>query len=479
MRFSKAFGLNQSQAGLDFVDIDPDEDIPLFFDPYVFANEDDAFCEKCDRSVHSFFQQVLDCVMKGRHAQGRALLNELSEPNEICFGWSEGTPAGRGIGRKQASDIYDRLAASEAAKSGLLTDLAGCELFVDGIGPDKISDITANIIRNHLIEYTQDQCALHGIKDHLKSVPAGPTWNIKTNRWDRDYADLPIIEGTPVIIVPKKAVRWLGDLSHQHQKYYRHFVLNFLRDQNLKNGTNLVHILSDGRRKVYKTEVAEENPMSKDFLFRFSRDNPKVFAEYREAISKTKKVSIRELDDDFSHEAFADAIKKQLASIKPGNAGATRFHRLMVGALEYLFYPNLAYPKIEDPIHEARKRIDIVYTNAAQSGFFYRIAAQYKLPSLNIMVECKNYSSDPSNPELDQLAGRFGPNRGKVGFLIARQFEDRDLFIARCRDTAGDDKGFIVPLVDDDIVALLNLAAKQKRIEIDRYLESVFQELLK
>jgi hypothetical protein len=59
MRFTKAFGLNKSQAGLDFVDIDPDEDTPLFFDPYVFANEDDPFCDQCDESLNSFFRRPL------------------------------------------------------------------------------------------------------------------------------------------------------------------------------------------------------------------------------------------------------------------------------------------------------------------------------------------------------------------------------------------------------------------------------------
>ena len=477
MRFTTAFGLNQNQAGLDFVDIDPDEDIPLFFDPYVFANEGDPFCDKCDESLRSFFQRVLDHIGDNELARGRALLSYLSEPNEICFGWSKGEPSGRGIGRKQAGEIFDRLAASDAAKSGLLTDLAGCELFVDGIGPDKISDITANIIRSHLIEYTQEQCALHGIQD-LNNVPVGHTWDVQNCRWNASYVNLPVIGDKPVVLVPKKLVRWIGDLSHQHQKYYRHFVLNFLRDQNLRNDTALVHILSDGSRRVYKTELAEKYPLSKDFLFRFSRDNPKVFNDYREAYAKTHSVSARELDEDFNDALFVDAIKKQLASIPPGTQDATRFHRLMVGVLEYLFYPNLTYPKIEDPLHQGRKRIDIRYTNAAKSGFFYRIATQYQLTSIHIMVECKNYRSDPKNPELDQLAGRFGPNRGKVGLLIARTFENRDLFIQRCRDTALDQRGVIIPLVDQDLCTMLDLAAAHKRSEIDRYIEDIFRQII-
>lgn len=477
MKFSKAFGLNQGQPGLDFVDVDPSEDLPLFFDPYVFANEDDAFCMACDQSIKSFFQRVLDAVIHSKTTEGHQLLSYLSEPNEICFGWSRDEPAGRGIGDKQAKQIYHQLKSSAAGKSGLLTDLSECELFVQGIGPDKISDITANIIRNHLIKYTQEQCELHGIQD-LTSHPTSATWNIQKSRWEMGYADLPVVAGTPVILVPKRTVRWIGDLSHQHQKYYRHFVLNFLKDSHLRAGDRFVHILSDGSRRVYKTELEEEYPLSKDFLFRFSRDNPAVFESYRDAYKKTHKITISELDQDFSDEIFVASIKKQLASTPSGPKHASAFHRLMVGILEYLFYPNLTYPKIEHPIHDNRKRIDIVYANAATGGFFNRISAHHKLTSVYIMVECKNYSSDPANPELDQIVGRFGPNRGYVGLLVARRFENRDLFFERCRDAAKDLKGYVIPLVDEDVEKLLNFAAAQRRSQIDEYLESILLKLM-
>lgn len=77
---------------------------------------------------------------------------------------SSGRPAGRGVSGKQAADLYESLRRSRAANTGLLSELTECELFVEGMGPDKISDITTNIIRQNLIEYTQVQCELHGIE---------------------------------------------------------------------------------------------------------------------------------------------------------------------------------------------------------------------------------------------------------------------------------------------------------------------------
>jgi hypothetical protein len=91
--------------------------------------------------------------------------------------------------------------------------------------------------------------------------------------------------------------------------------------------------------------------------------------------------------------------------------------------------------------------------NIARRGFFSWVAAHQS--ASHIYVECKNYAGDPANPELDQMAGRFSPSRGKVGLLVCRKIDKKDLFIKRCRDTALDDRGFIIPLDDADLEALV------------------------
>lgn len=476
MKFSEFFELAHTQPSLDFIDVDNEEDIPLFFDPFVFANEDNAFSSICSTSINSFFETVLHCVRTQDHARGRHLLGNLNEPNELCLGWSKGKPRGRGIGVEQANQLYDRLAASEAAHSGLMADLSDCELFIDGIGPDKISDITANIIRGHLIEYTQAQCNLHNVP--LSPVPSGPIWNERNLDWERRFVDLPVLSATPVILVPKRVVRWIGDLSHQHQKYYRHFVLNFLRDEHLRANTGLVHVLKNGTRRVYKKDLEERNPLSKDFVFRFSRENPAVLEGYKNAFRATKGVDVRDLDEDFNTELFVDSLIQALEDIPPGGDDASRFHNLIVGILEFVFYPNLYNPNKEHEIHEGRKRIDISYVNGAKDGFFFRVHTQRNISSSYIMVECKNYTGDPANPELDQLSGRFSPNRGRLGLLVARNFVNRDRFVARCRDTANDDRGIIIPLVDDDIIELLMLVRNGRRSRIDAHLENILREII-
>lgn len=118
-----------------------------------------------------------------------------------------------------------------------------------------------------------------------------------------------------------------------------------------------------------------------------------------------------------------------------------------------LFYPALLYPFKQHPIHQGRKRVDITYTNAATRGFFQWVGQHY--PSSMIFVECKNYGREIGNPELDQLSGRFSPNRGKVGLLVCRSLDNPDLMLERCRDTAVDDRGFVLVLDDNRLAELV------------------------
>jgi hypothetical protein len=71
------------------------------------------------------------------------------------------------------------------------------------------------------------------------------------------------------------------------------------------------------------------------------------------------------------------------------------------------------------------------------------------------IVTCKNYSGDVANPELDQMAGRLSPNRGKFGIIVCRDIQNEDLFLNRCSDSFTDDHGLIVPITDIDIIEIL------------------------
>jgi len=147
----------------------------------------------------------------------------------------------------------------------------------------------------------------------------------------------------------------------------------------------------------------------------------------------------------------------KLGDIPSGAKDATNYHNIIVGILELLLYPNLSSPKKEKEIHEGRKRIDITFNNSSETGFFFTLPNNNALlPCPFVFVECKNYTGEVANPELDQLSGRFSNRRGRVGILACRTLDESDAFIKRCADTYHDDRGLIIPITDEDLrIALL------------------------
>ena len=471
--FSQFFELRKNQAELDFVDVPVDGDIPLFIDPFAISQRPDRWSQACHHTLISFFQRIVENIRSNRKEQAKELLLHLREPNETRLGLSANQPQGAGIGDFQAELIYMALQDSSAVRTGFLSSLEECELMIEGIGWDKISDLTTNIIRLHLIDYTHEQCDLLNIP--LQTVTQPPYFDPNLMQWVASYVELPLCENLPVLLVPKVIVRYHP--AYDHRRYYRNFVLEYLKSENLEAGSSLVRTLRNGRRVVYKKDLEGIFPCTKDFLYHFSREHPNVLQEYRETLERFERIDRRSEIDPSDEGEIASILAQVLRSIPAGSANATEYHSLMVGMLEFLFFPNLLYPKKEREIHEGRKRIDILMENGARSGIFHRLHDVRRIPCAYIPFECKNYLTEIANPELDQISGRFSVNRGMVGLLCCRHFEDRGLFIQRCRDTFVDGRGLILPLEDEAVLRFLNIIQDGQRGQLDVELSRLVDEV--
>lgn len=325
----------------------------------------------------------------------------------------------------------------------------------------KVSDMTANIIKWQLIQYTIEQCALHNIP-LIENVPSGMYWDSERRIWDNCYVPRLVIDGKPILLVPKRIVSYTD--KYTSNEYRQHFVLNYLQNENLQLHSALVRKRNDGTEYVTKKSITDTTQdMDKEYLARFTEHHPEVFSDFKEKTkSKIRMLPGSALDEINATEVCQHLIGK-LQGIPLGKDHATDYHNLIVGILELLLYPNLSAPKKEFPIHDGRKRIDITYNNSAENGFFFTLPNSN--PALScpyVFVECKNYTGEVKNPELDQLSGRFSPRRGRVGILACRTLDSKNDFIKRCADTYHDDRGLILPICDEDIIcALQNFPALQ------------------
>lgn len=479
-RFSQVFSLSNSQSQLDFVDIELTRDVPLYLDPYAIQLKSDDWSDLCIGQIRSFFTEVLNALREGNQARATHLLSNLHEPNETRFGVSTGEPSGRAIGEKKALSLANSIVNSRAFETGVLADVAEAELFIRYIGPDTISDLTTNVLRQQLADYTAQQCELHGIPTHPTNT-LGPIWNAQVRDWEAVTLELPRHDGRPILLVPKLSVR--HRLALDSQEFYNHHMIEYLRAEYHQAGGALVKSYKDGRTYVTKASVKDRHPFIKNDLAQFVLDHPEILERYKALKGAEGPLSNEDfarvvMHSHFDERVFARALIGQLAATPTGNAAATAYHNLTLGICSFLFYPGICCPIKEQEIHEGRKRIDIKFTNTATRGFFFEMMNSPAARANSVFVECKNYTKEIANPELDQLGGRFSPNRGKLGLLLCRRMDYRERFIARCRDTAIDDRGFILVLEDSDLVEYLELVESGSRDALDGKLRRRFEELV-
>ena len=485
MLLSAALGINLSQPLLDFVDIDLDLDFPLYIDPLGFVDPQDRFASECQDDIRDFFEAVLKAIIDRDLEKGEALLAALQEPNETHLGMSEGEPRGRGIGRIQAQQILHNLRETPAARTGLLGDLTDCALFIDGIGADKVSDITTNIIRRHLIEYTQQQFERLEIPI-VANLPTGRLWVRGEARWDNTQFDhIPEINGKRVLLVPKRYVCWRGGMQQLASQYYTHFVTNFIKEEQLSTNGHLVRVTQTKKgekRKVLKKDIREDMPPTKENLARFSVENPHVYRAFKGALERRGSIGLRklmEVDGEVFEAARFDAeVADVLVNIPPGRPHATTYHHLVAGLITYIFYPNLIAPTLEFDINQGRKRIDIAFANAADRGFFGGIKRDPFLLAREIMVECKNYTEDLANNEIDQMIGRFDLRRGRFGIIACRAIADADRLVERCRDMFRAQQGATIVFIDADFVQLLAVHDIERGAAVDAMCRAKFRALM-
>lgn len=471
-RFSQFHKLELSQHQLDFVDVNNKRDTPVYVDPYAIEVRDDIWAAKASEHLRVFFKEVLDAIRDGNHDRAHDLMSHLSEPRETFLGVSKDNPKGRGVGPGQSAQLIRAIERSRAYQSGLLSDLSEMALYVEGIDRDKISDLTTNVIRGLLVQYTQEQSQLYDIP--LRRYSGPPLWDVARRNWISQEVMLPNIQRDVVLLVPKYIVR--RRLSIDSQEFYNKQITNFLIAEHLRANSSLVHVVK-GKTRIYKGEVREQAPKSKSYLADMVLAHPELLEMYKE-IAKRQTAMIDFDEKTPTVSAVCGSLATAFASVARGAATADQYHRLVVGSLTALFYPDLIQPHKEWEVHDGRKRIDLVFTNAADTGFFAQRRNDHMVNANTVIVECKNYSTDIANQELDQLLGRFDNNRGKFGIITCREVDDPDLLLRRCKDASTRSRGYMIVLTDTDIVTMLKAKSELSDNELEAVLHRKYRELL-
>lgn len=145
--------------------------------------------------IEAFWGELIKAVRANDHFEVDELLSGLSEPHETRLGYSFSKHSGNSVGDKLKPKIIDAIRRNKAVRTGVLSHFCDVELFIEDIGCDRISDITTKIIKEVLIEYTQEQCVLLDIP--MTEVWQDDMFDYLTSKWLRKKFRFQFLQARP------------------------------------------------------------------------------------------------------------------------------------------------------------------------------------------------------------------------------------------------------------------------------------------
>jgi hypothetical protein len=441
--FSEAFGVAISQSEADFVVPDLATDIPVCIDPFLLFKSRDPYFRELHEQLLNVFRHAFDLHGAGDRASLDRLI-DFPEVSSIGFGYTKGRWGGSGLGWQLNRLLADLLAASADIRYRGLRHVEELQLLAVGVGPDRVSDIAANVLKLQLVQYTQEQSNLWGIPLQ-KGAPLAHYLNHDEMEWEDGYYDLPInpLSGDPLLLVPRRIVRLLPWINYD----------DFC--------TSEARLLLPPRARLprYPGQPAEERAaVAKEEMVAKLRERPTVLDAYisRKERTADRAVPVLQDADDAHVEATATDLIQRLDAIPTGVAAATEYQRLVYEVLNFLFEPELTGGQLEVLTYMGTERRDIVYWNEAEQSFWAYVRETYLSPL--VMFEVKNVNAVEIE-HVNQTATYLGARLGMLGFIVTRNAPS-DAVIRKTysvfNDTPTPPRRIVIVLSDADLRAMIN-----------------------
>jgi hypothetical protein len=475
--FSQYFGINQPQYKLPFVDFLLDGDVPLYLDSYAITKDGSEMAACCHKAIVSYFQALLDAV-KSRDTERlqNLIRGRLVEPKEIHLGVSKKARAGVGLGRVQEGQIINAITHSRALVTGAIQDMQELELHIEGLGPDKISDLIANIIKGYLAEFTLEICDKYGVETRPCTVNF--LWDSDDLQWISNRYHLPVRRDDAYILIPKDFVRREQDtVNHSH--FYDKYILDFYVRERQDAADSLATTLKTQPERVTKATLKKDPPVpsNKPSISGFIQEHPDTMEQYREKLRQGPNpfdcaaiTGKAEIDDKI----IEDTIEK-LTKTPAGRSYATDYQNVVFELLVFVFDWCLENFEKEYPVDQNRGRIDIICDNYATGGLFKDLRDQ--LYANSIPIECKNYNDNLGNNEFNQLADRLSPETGLLGFLFCRRIKKREDISYHVSDRYMRHKKCILVFDDQHLQDLVEMRRHQDYRRIESLLRKMIRDV--
>lgn len=204
----------------DWFDAILNADTKLFIDPFLIFKEKKGLWAEAHKKIIRHFDIVFEMISRSNFNQKSLVYQKalhlltFKEPKELCLGYTAKGTGGSGGGLGYAKTIAE--AIENAIRRGLQHPKHFEELGIlnEGIGSDRISDITATILKSDLLSYTRANARRHRLPLAAHRVYAGE-FDQQRQRWTDADVNVPTnpFSGKAFLFVPERFIRELPTLN--------------------------------------------------------------------------------------------------------------------------------------------------------------------------------------------------------------------------------------------------------------------------
>lgn len=242
-------------------DISVVSDLPLFIDPFLLFNSEKSEYQALHEDVIRYLRFLRDEASPGLD---RGLVKAWYQFGEVRQNWLGFTlfgNGGSGLGRDFARTLHESLGSvlnsfgsEEITRGSHLEKLC---LIRPGVGRDRISDFTTNLIKGFLLDYTQSFAQEHLRADQCDTfrVPRS-RFNYTTKSWETRSFYLPRLRRDYVVLTPMDILT-KDDTWINHSDMINSFdrLPNAIDDDELRGQINRYFVARLGKEPTPKDRV--------------------------------------------------------------------------------------------------------------------------------------------------------------------------------------------------------------------------------
>ncbi len=435
-RLTDYYGVLAPQAEVDFAIPFLDEDLPLAVDPFLLWKSPSQQDNALHLAIINAFNHLGYLMRKGRCEDAARLLVAASECDEVGLGLSH-ERKGKRIGLGTAQDILSLFRDVPSYHEGGFAHVEEIQLFVDGIGRDRISDLTCSFIKSFLIDFTIDQCEKYRIPAEDSEIPA--VYSHRLNKFESERVRLPINpeDRKPLLFVPKRWLRRVPWLNFD--EYFSSYCPAERIDPSGK--PDRVRVLNFNRQNY---DIVRDYVAAKE-LERNDCKNDPLFTQIPVTSAKASLKAIRQLPT-----GITDSNDK-------------KFEREASRLLASLLYPQLDFASVQSRTESGVLIRDLIFYNNPRHAFLSELLKVYG--SRQMVFELKNVKA-LEREHINQLNRYLKDEFGDFGILVTRNAPPKamkrnliDLWAGR--------RVCILTLTDSDLEQMVQLYESRQRDPID------------